>query len=59
MQHKKTPHKLSYYYNRKEVYTMPYDDIKDTCYGFTFDECEVEFVSDTEYYEYLESLDDS
>ena len=38
---------------------MPYDDIKDTCYSFTFDECEVEFVSDTEYYEYLESLDDS
>ena len=33
---------------------MPYENITDTEYGFYFDECEVEFVSDSEYYEMLE-----
>ena len=39
---------------------MSYDDIKDTNYGFYFDECEIEFVSDSDYFDYLESIiDDS
>ena len=34
---------------------MPYNEITDTEYGFTFDECEVEFVSDAEYFEMIET----
>ena len=35
---------------------MPYENMSDTEFGFKFDDCEIEFESDTEYYEYLENL---
>jgi len=38
------------------VAAMPYNEIKESenGFGFYFDECEIEFVSDSEYFESLE-----
>lgn len=36
---------------------MPYNEIKDTNSAFLFDDCEIEFVSDSEYFEMLSELD--
>lgn len=34
---------------------MPYETIEDTNYGFKFDDCDTEFVSDSDYFESLEN----
>lgn len=38
----------------QEVANLPYEKITETEFGFYFDECETEFVSDNEYFELME-----